>query len=227
MFFYKENWIKRKKYDKYYYVAKIYNKYKHDDIKIKLNGLLDKLLMSYKKMYEIVIHLIEDINKNLTDMYKKYNRFDPTDSVIDIEKFSDKDYEKIIKQPKKQIFDFLNLWMGCDVKFMDIYVMRRILDKDYITNSIVYVGAQHASSYIHDLVKYFDFNITHISKLYVPSKVEKDKKLGYLKKIIMKYNDDDNFKYTNIINKFLKKYDEDTVEEQQCSDYSNFPENFE
>ena len=46
---------------------------------------------------------------------------------------------------------------------MDLYMMRRFLDKSYITNVISYTGAYHSSNYIRLLIRYFDFNITHWS----------------------------------------------------------------
>jgi len=46
-------------------------------------------------------------------------------------------------------------------KITDCYLLRRLLDKDYITNAIIYTGAAHSLHYIQFLVKYFDFKITH------------------------------------------------------------------
>ncbi|XWV26914.1 hypothetical protein QJ857_gp0136 [Tupanvirus soda lake] len=48
-------------------------------------------------------------------------------------------------------------------RFTDIYFLRRFLDKDYITNGIVYSGALHSNTYIYFLVKFFNFRITHAS----------------------------------------------------------------
>jgi len=42
---------------------------------------------------------------------------------------------------------------------MDSYFLRRLLDKDYIKNSIVYTGNIHNTDYLHFLVKNYDYKI--------------------------------------------------------------------
>ena len=49
--------------------------------------------------------------------------------------------------------------------FTDLYLLRRILDKNYINKSIIYSGSQHSLNYIYFLVKYFDFKIVKIHKI--------------------------------------------------------------
>lgn len=46
--------------------------------------------------------------------------------------------------------------------FVDCYLLRRVLDKNYITNSVIYTGVQHSIHYIYFLHKYYDFKITKI-----------------------------------------------------------------
>ena len=48
---------------------------------------------------------------------------------------------------------------------VDVYFLRRFLDKDYITNGLVYAGAFHTMMHIYILVKYFDFKVTSGSYL--------------------------------------------------------------
>lgn len=47
--------------------------------------------------------------------------------------------------------------------FTDCYLLRRVLDKDYITNAIIYCGAAHAVNYAQVLVSDFGFKITHLT----------------------------------------------------------------
>jgi hypothetical protein len=47
--------------------------------------------------------------------------------------------------------------------FIDIFMLRRFLDKSYITNGIYYCGNGHANNIVRCLLKYFDFTITHIA----------------------------------------------------------------
>src|SRR5207253_1524266 len=63
----------------------------------------------------------------------------------------------------------------------DLYFIRRFIDKDYITNGIIYSGARHSSNYIYILSKYFDFDINNFFYL----KENPDK----LKNLIKKLND--------------------------------------
>ncbi len=101
--------------------------------------------------------------------------------------------------------------------FVDVYLMRRFLDKNTVTNAIAYVGAEHSSRYIYILVKYFDFKITHCSYASINNYPE-------LTKEIHKLND----MYTreqfekNILSKYF--YTQDFI---QCTDMSTFPNNFE
>lgn len=48
-------------------------------------------------------------------------------------------------------------------RFMDVYFLRRFLDKDYITNAIAYTGSYHSDVYINILVNDFNFKVTHFS----------------------------------------------------------------
>lgn len=88
-----------------------------------------------------------------------------------------------------------------------MYFLRRFLDKDYITNSISYTGGLHSMTYIHTLVKYFDFKITHTSySKYIIKDINqkiKNMELGP--------------EYYAIFMRPIK---------YQCSDITNFPDNF-
>lgn len=95
--------------------------------------------------------------------------------------------------------------------FMDLYFLRRILDKDYITNSIVYTGGSHSINYIQILSKYFDFKITHAAYNLTPDIDTLNKEI----KLRVDKNEP--------IDDLLWPPQDDI----QCSDLSNFPENFE
>jgi hypothetical protein len=47
---------------------------------------------------------------------------------------------------------------------MDMYVLRRILDKDYVENVILYCGSYHAYSLIISLENNFNFEVDYVSK---------------------------------------------------------------
>lgn len=97
--------------------------------------------------------------------------------------------------------------MDIFVQLMDLFFLRRFLDKDYITNGIIYTGASHSNTYIYFLVKYFNFKITHYSYLKVnPQDLEE--------KIKQMDKPRDLEEYT-----FPSKL-------YQCSNMSNFPPQF-
>ena len=66
---------------------------------------------------------------------------------------------KLIDKLKKLHHDILMLIDDIGVYTMDCYFFRRFLDKEYIKNTIVYVGLYHASNYLHFLVKYYNYKI--------------------------------------------------------------------
>jgi len=67
----------------------------------------------------------------------------------------------------KDIIDRLNMlleeFISAFAWLMDNYFLRRFLDKDYITNGIVYTGTSHSLRYVFILIKLFHFKITHAS----------------------------------------------------------------
>lgn len=61
------------------------------------------------------------------------------------------------------------------LQLMDLYVLRRILDKDYVGNAIAYTGAAHSMNYIRILLKYFGFHITNWS--YIKYDIEQSEQI--------------------------------------------------
>lgn len=47
---------------------------------------------------------------------------------------------------------------------IDMYLVRRILDKDYIKNVVLYIGSYHAYSLLLSLENNFDFEVEYVSK---------------------------------------------------------------
>lgn len=75
--------------------------------------------------------------------------------------------------------------LGC--VFMDCFFLRRLIEKNYISKSIVYTGAYHSSVYIWFLIKYYDYKIDDYE--YINSELlDKNDPIGSLEKIINKSN---------------------------------------
>ncbi len=54
-------------------------------------------------------------------------------------------------------------YMSTTSQIMDLYFLRRFLDKSYVTNGIIYTGAYHTMDIIYILINKFDFKLTHSS----------------------------------------------------------------
>ncbi len=70
-------------------------------------------------------------------------------------------YNRIFKNIENGMTTYIITGIGPFI--MDLFLLRRFLDKDYITNTITYTGMGHSINLIRLLVKYFDFNITNCS----------------------------------------------------------------
>ncbi len=67
----------------------------------------------------------------------------------------EKDYNFIFGTIEK--IEVIIAKLGC--VFMDCFFLRRLIEKDYISKSIVYTGAYHSSIYIWFLIKYYGYQI--------------------------------------------------------------------
>ena len=185
-----------------YIINKILYKYKHDDIKIKFNEIIDGHLTN----------LIELSNDS-------YNNFDKAikiskNATIDLEnkmpnnKKSNSKIIEIYNDTYDNFYKYMTSIMDLLYCVVDIYFLRRFLDKDYVTNAIGYTDKLHFLNCIFYLVKYFDFKITHWSFLG-----------GNINDIT------DKIKHNDKSDDFKKFFIPPVV--YQCTDLSNFPENFE
>ena len=95
------------------------------------------------------------------------------------------------------------------VLLMDLYFLRRFLDKDYITNTILYCGGWHTMDIIYILVNEFKFKIIHSTT-----------DINNINKIITSKN-----KYGTILYHGIQTLIKDKTL-IQCSDISEFPKNF-
>lgn len=169
-------------------LTKIRDRYNLLDIKTKMRSILAETL--YKD-----IQIIDSIVKDVRDKLKIQ-----TDDIT---------FRKSIRQYTYSML-YIRLRSAFMLFFfdaMDLYFIRRFIDKEYITNGMVYVGASHACNFIYLLVKYFNFKMTHISN---PKMT--DLEIDYLN------------------NEIKRKDNAEEIEELlipkdqiQCSDISGFP----
>jgi len=142
-----------------YHLHKILNQYQNEILKKKINFFLDIHINGIISSINYTQKNIEYILKNL----------DLT-NINELKKNIDKLGEYIL-----QLYTF----------YTDTYLLRRILDKNYVKNCIIYSGGSHCVNFIFFLVKYCNFNIIKIN-------YSKEKNINLL---------------TNIINEKLYSYD--------------------
>jgi hypothetical protein len=152
------------------FIYKIYDGYHNQDIKNKLEDMflnvknyldtaidgITELINLLKRNEEIINFSSNKLNAELVE--KKLVLENEINYGVDEVTFSKLIYDVFV------LLDKINLSvMKTFLYLTDIYCLRRVLDKDYITNMIIYTGAYHTSNYIYNLVKFFDFKITHAS----------------------------------------------------------------
>lgn len=155
-----------------YFINKIVNRIKDSNIKnniIKfLNNNIEIIIYDFNNAYYNTLDLLNNVH--LLNSNKLLNMIDYI-------------YQKS-----------LDLY----VLFVDCFLLRRILDKKYIADSIVYTGMMHSINYIFFLIKYCDFKISKIYKIQ-----------GNKKDLL---NDINNTNYTSDIYKYFFSNNKDYVQ---------------
>jgi hypothetical protein len=187
-------------------IKKIKTRYVHKSVMSGVNKILNTYV---KKSYDNYIKLDKERLKLFDDMRRRLvsgrvlntDEADPTwGTPFNITIKSLAELEIHMDAMNREYMDFF-------VGIMDVYFLRRLLDKDYITNVVAYTGIMHSMNYIYYLSKYFDFKITHVD--YVDPKVK-----DYNREVDKRKSPKDlaNIFYPPIL--------------KQCSDLSSFPKNF-
>jgi|688.fasta_scaffold117178_3 hypothetical protein len=195
-------------------MKKLNYNFNHSETKKGIQPLLDNII---NKLKEISTNLI-DFNKLLSEYeiyIKKFNRDGDLYSKLNITKSNEIIYTVDYNVANKYLYDikekfdiFDKLILFTFAKIVDLYFLRRFIDKDYITTGISYTGIFHSVNYIHTLVRYFNMKITNAS--YIKDPIDK------VNKELLNYD---------IINKDVQLffYPPKLI---QCSDLSSFPDNF-
>lgn len=195
----------------------------------RMTYLINKILSSYNdnnvkdKINNIINDMLKIMENNILEIDNFINKLDNYKNIVD------KSNNQLLYNNRKKIYDYgvdnylmneivLDIASGISqIKMnfiaiisviMDIYFLRRFLDKKYITNAICYTGSAHSKTYILYLVKYFDFKITNIS-------YSKEKDINKLTNIIKEKS------FQEELNEFLFP-----PSLTQCSNLTNFPRDF-
>ena len=123
--------------------------------------LLYKLIKKYNdpNNSKNIINLITFFSSNLQETHYKLTRIKHNLLKINTDNIKIKDNKIILEQYLLILNEFFNNMTF----FMDIFFLRRFIDKTYIKNGIIYCGYQHACSVILFLLKFYDFNIEYAS----------------------------------------------------------------
>lgn len=197
-----------------YLFNKMIHKYKHPGVK----KIMNKILLAEIKKIPKITKMIDEYISLLNDqfMVNNYNFLKKRNPSYSIKNdYSYNPYHRGLEQDLKnevplwELSEKIRGHVSVLVTYMDVFFMRRFLDKDYITNGVVYTGGLHSANYVKVLVDDFDFKITHVSNnngLTVDKLNEKIKKSEYIQEI-------EYLIFPNTLS--------------QCSDVTSFPKNFE
>ncbi|CAI2358418.1 Hypothetical protein MVR_LOCUS124 [uncultured virus] len=142
-------------------INKLLHKYNHINVKEYINSVISNnvlpRLTQVKDMIETILEQLEQINPKISYLFADDTNDNNVYSWVSVTPHS----RKIMTT----IDSTLAIAFDSIIALMDLYAIRRILDKDYITNAVMYTGGHHSANYINMLVKGFDFIITNASNL--------------------------------------------------------------
>jgi hypothetical protein len=187
-------------------LIKIKNRYANNKIKKFIGSIFDNNLQNF---FNLFFKKAQYINKKILDHIKKINmnpnnKYNKKNGMYGLN-YMDK--INIISQILSDVENLASIYQKLFCIFMDVYFLRRFLDKDYVTNAILYAGVYHIQFIVKELLQKFDFKITHVS----------DKKISVdeLNKKIKNEKD---------INKLSTYFFPEYF--IQCSNLIHFPKNF-
>lgn len=196
-----------------YTIDKTFDKYNDKNNKDIINKIANTILIRYIIMLpELIKKLLEIVKIAQTLCQISNNQL-----VVQSDKsyYYGIDYKmtrKIINEISDSLSELYEKYLHFIVFIMDLFFIRRFVDKDYITNCIGYTGGYHSMNYIYILIKYWDFKITHI----VVNNIENIEKLN----TIIKTFPLENYSPNSFNEYFFPKIF------RQCVDIEHFPPNF-
>jgi hypothetical protein len=183
-------------------IEKLKHRYGNDEPKKVLSNLTDNYIKMLEEFPINMTKLLNDLNK-VAEKIDSYDKKETNEYVKDITL-------KIVNILQKYNSDF---WELC-IRLSDIYLLRRILDKDYINTSLVYCGQAHLEDMCYILVEKFDFKITHVC--------HKNESIELINSKIKKIGNYNHKKIQTIIRPYINNF----YNREQCSDLFDFPSGF-
>lgn len=160
-------------------ITKITSNYKNDFIK----GVINKFINDLKQSFDKYIELYGQVGEFKDQIQKLYN-ISSNELVLSNGKyFYDVDYierRKLYDKFVYHVYEMNELIMNIYSSIMDVYMLRRGLDKDYIKTVYSYTGIFHSINYIYVLVKYLNFKIVDCSYKKYDDLEERIKKIDHI-----------------------------------------------
>lgn len=171
---------------------KIKDKYNSNNLKKKILNIFSKYEYEFKILLKDFQDILKDV-KNSSDIFLKR-----------LTKVGSYDY---YYEVRNKIIVFQSNYSKLNANIVDIYFLRRFLDKKYIKNGVIYSGGHHCINLIYILVNLFNFKITNVSY----SKVKLDNLNNFVKNSKV---------YLDLMSQLYPEY------LVQCSSMIGFPDMF-
>lgn len=203
------------------FVYKIKHKYHYNHVENTINRLFTEYVKEIKEIINILEHtskIMYDFGDYVHDNKDKFTVYNYGISSINEQNKTKKYYyigtdnftmRKMLVEIADRCELIHNITYSIFSSIINLYFLRRFLDKDYVTNAIIYDYYKLTSDFISHLISLFHFKITHISHSNIMDMAKLEKEILRRSK-----NGED----CNDI--FLPK------EVLQCSNLTHFPSNF-
>jgi hypothetical protein len=145
-------------------INKIKNRYDNKIVKSKLNDIINKTVaVNFVEFFEEV----KQFQQKLDGYIKITKTYSPNHKNLDnpngIYGMNPTIASEIIFNIQNTTDIIFQTFTQMYARVIDIYFLRRFLDKKYITNVTYYSGGAHSAFITYLLIKHFDFKITHIA----------------------------------------------------------------
>lgn len=161
-------------------IHKIINVYSDEKTKSILQKYIANILLQLNESLNVLIDMLKKMEEFwvLSDsMSGKLNssEFEPYGMPYNDLKIHMDEWSNIYNN------NFYIKFLNSASQIMDLYFLRRFIDKAYVTNGIVYTGAYHTMDIIHILIHEFNFKLTHssVSKQSIPDLNKNIKNIKY------------------------------------------------
>lgn len=140
-------------------IYKLKNKYTSSTNQKIINKYISIIIKNFENIVENQIKMLITIENMYKLNSKKINKLDCDELDCGYKQRIFTSFE--LTSLMEIIYSMKSYYDLTNVLLTDLYFLRRFIDKDYITNSVIYTGASHSVHYIYFLIKYYNFNITN------------------------------------------------------------------